>query len=157
MAIERPSLYRSFGDKHRLFLTALDRYQERKLAVLRGALEGASSPRAALEAVLSDTAERVACDPAARGCLSVNSMMELAPGDLEATRRLQQYRDSVEALFGETLERAVAAGELPPDADTRALARYLVVAIDGFEVLGKTLPDASFARDALRVVLSALG
>lgn len=157
MGIERPSLYGAFGDKHQLFLAALERYQAIKLAALRGALVDQHSPKAAIESVLTDSVDRIRTERSARGCLAVNSMIELAPHDPEVTIRLQAYRDAVEQLFFEALERAKDVGELSSGKDSRALAHFLIVTLNGLEVLAKTRPAPAFAEDALRVALAALG
>lgn len=156
MGIGPPSLYGAFGDKHQLFLAALERYQAIKLVALREALSGPHSPMAAIEGVLTETVAAIRTERSPRGCLAVNSMIELAPHDPEVTSRLQEYRDTVEQLFFEALERAKAAGELSSPKDTRALAHFLVVTLNGLEVLAKTRPDPAFAEDALRVALAVL-
>lgn len=76
---ERPSLYDAVGDKHQLFLVALERYQAIELAALRAALVDQHSLNAAIESVLTETVTRIRTKRSARGCLAVNSMIELAP------------------------------------------------------------------------------
>lgn len=156
MGIERPSLYAAFGDKHQLFLAALERYQAIKLAELRGALVDQHSPKTAIDGVLTGTVTRIRTECSARGCLAVNSMIECAPHDPDVMSRLQEYRDAVEQLFFEAFECAKSVGELSSSKDSRALAHFVVVTLNGLEVLAKTRPDPVFAEDALRVALTAL-
>ena len=52
MNIGRQSLYNAFGDKRRLYLEALERYQANSTSGHLGRLNGAASPLAGIEALL---------------------------------------------------------------------------------------------------------
>src|SRR5580700_6499926 len=55
--LNRGSLYGSFGDKHRLFLTALDRYDEQGWAKIREALDQPGPARHVIEQWMRNYAE----------------------------------------------------------------------------------------------------
>src|SRR5437868_5208762 len=73
MGIGRGSLYNAFGDKHALFLEALDRYRADRLRDLTRVLEAAPSARAGVAAVLRGTVNALWSEAIRRGCLLVNS------------------------------------------------------------------------------------
>jgi TetR/AcrR family transcriptional repressor of nem operon len=73
------SLYGAFGDKHQLFLRALDRYTAEGLAALAAALKSAPTPLAGLRAYL-DLQLALACGELdRRGCLMASTALELLP------------------------------------------------------------------------------
>src|SRR5207244_9423107 len=74
MGLGRASLYNEFGDKHSLFIQALDRYRRERFAQITEALESASSARAGIEAVFRGTVKSLWADCDRRGCLLVNSI-----------------------------------------------------------------------------------
>lgn len=54
----------------------------------------------------------------------------------------------VETVLTAALVRAEAQGELPAGRDPRALARMLLVLMQGMRVLGRTADGAARVRDA---------
>src|SRR5215207_4045492 len=84
MGINRQSLYDTFGDKHALFLQALDRYHEVESRKLLDLLERPGSVKRALRQLFTGVVEGSLCDGGRRGCLMGNAMSELA-GRCEAT------------------------------------------------------------------------
>ena len=66
MRLGRGSLYNEFGDKHALFLQALDRYCAERLAELTQILESTPSVHAGIAAVLRSGAFRSALERGVR-------------------------------------------------------------------------------------------
>ncbi len=110
MAIQRGSLYATFGDKRSLFLSALDHYQR---VVTRELFEVLEAPGSGLEAIRRFFRLRVeaALDrsrPA--GCLVTNSAVELSRRDRGASAKVRGSMIGLEAAFLRALERARARG-----------------------------------------------
>src|SRR4051812_39438892 len=82
MGIGRQSMYDAFGDKHRLYVEALQLYETETGAELFGRVSRASSPFAAIRdhvlAIANWTPRELS-----RGCFFVNATTELAPSDRE--------------------------------------------------------------------------
>ncbi|WP_345348879.1 TetR/AcrR family transcriptional regulator [Actinoallomurus liliacearum] len=156
LGIARASIYATFGGKHELFLKAYERYaQTRDLNVV----ELLSQPGPVLPAVrtlVRAYAEESAADPHRRGCMVVNTAVELAGRDPQAARRVEASWDTVETALTSALTRARAQGELSADKDPRALARLLLVLLQGMRVLGRAHPDPARLRDAAEQALAAL-
>ncbi|MGW4879133.1 TetR/AcrR family transcriptional regulator [Streptomyces sp. NPDC004262] len=157
LGIGRASLYATFGSKHDLYLRALERYQEDRLPPL---LRDLSRPGPALPAVRAlirqYAAESAADDLRLRGCLVTNTAAELAPHDPAAARSVERDWDRVETGLHMALARAVAQDELPADRDPLALARTLLVLLQGLRVVGKASTDPGRVRDAAEQVLTLL-
>ncbi|HEX7048891.1 MAG TPA: TetR family transcriptional regulator [Longimicrobiales bacterium] len=156
LGIGRASLYAAFGDKHTLYLKALDRYQQ---VCDPNPIRLLSQPGPALPAVralVRRYAETSAGDAGRRGCMVVNAAAERLPGDEAVARRTEANWRDLEAALEAALDRAREQGELAPDRDPRALARFLLVVLQGLRVVGKGRPDPDRLRDAAEQALSIL-
>jgi len=157
MGIGRGSLYGTFGDKRALFFATLDRFEETRTAWALEVLEGPSSGLAAIQEVFERTVERLLEFEPRRGCLMANSAIELAPHDAEVAERIGRYLRRLERAFEHALGRALQSGELPPESDTRALARFLVGNLQGLRVMARAGVDRETLEDVARIALSTLG
>ncbi|MEW2521758.1 TetR/AcrR family transcriptional regulator [Actinacidiphila alni] len=156
LGIARASIYATFGSKHELYMRALRRYGE---TCDRTLLEELSQPGPALpavRAVVSRFAEESARDERRRGCFVTNTAVELAPHDRDAARRVEASWDLLETALTSALLRARAQGELPAGRDPRALARMLLVLLQGMRVVGKAGGDPERPRDAATQALALL-
>lgn len=120
LGIGRASIYATFGNKHELYLKALDRYGEMRDPQLIAEL---SQPGPALPQVRSMfrrfAAESMADTSRLAGCLVSNTAAELGPHDAACARRVERSWDHLETLLHAALARAQAQGSCPPTA-TRA-------------------------------------
>lgn len=156
LGVGRGSLYATFGGKHDLYVRALDRYHQVVGGQLLDELRAACPVLPALRRLLVEMSEASIADPARRGCLMVNAAMERVPHDPDVARRVAEAFGQVEDALHAALARAQAAGELAPDTDPRALARFLVTAIEGLRVVGKATPDRARLNDTVEVIMAAL-
>ncbi|WP_395577035.1 TetR/AcrR family transcriptional regulator [Streptomyces sp. BK79] len=157
LGIGRASIYATFGNKHELYLKAMDRYTETRDQLLLAEL---SQPGPALPAVRA-MVRRIAAEAASpqgrmNGCFVTNTAAELAPHDPAAARRVEISWEHVETPLHSALVRAQAQGELPGDRDPRALARMLLVLLQGVRVVGKASNDPARVRDAVEQALTLL-
>ncbi|MGW6966726.1 TetR/AcrR family transcriptional regulator [Streptomyces zaomyceticus] len=157
LGVGRASVYATFGNKHELYLKAMDRYLETRDPRL---VEELSAPGPALPAVRS-LVRRFAAEASTEGerlngCFVTNSAAELGPHDTAVARRVELSWEQVETLLHAALTRARAGGELPAGRDPRALARMLLVLLQGIRVVGKASSDPARVRDAAEQALGLL-
>lgn len=86
----------------------------------------------------------------------VNAAVERMPGDLAVARIVERSWDTVQLALTMALSRARAQGELPPDRDPAALARFLLAVLQGLRVLAKGPSPEQRLRDAATMALSVL-
>ncbi|MFE5947986.1 MULTISPECIES: TetR/AcrR family transcriptional regulator [Streptomyces] len=157
LGVGRASIYATFGNKHALYLKAMDRYLETRDPRI---VEELSAPGPALPAVRAlvrrFAAEASADDERLNGCFVTNSAAELGPHDTAVARRVELSWEQIETLLYGALTRARAGGELPADRDPRALARMLLVLLQGIRVVGKASSDPARVRDAAEQALGLL-
>ncbi len=159
MGIHRGSLYCAFGDKHGLFLAALDRYEEVfHSRILERLAEGGhrGKARRAIRRVFEDIVGSCAGSAGRRGCLMTNSAVELAAHDRDTAARVIANLSRLEEALCTALRTAQAEGELARKHDARALARFLASSLQGLRVMGISCPDRTVLRDVARVTLSVL-
>ncbi|MFG2818657.1 TetR/AcrR family transcriptional regulator [Kitasatospora sp. NPDC048365] len=156
LGIGRASLYATFGSKHELFLRALDRYREVGDGRLLDELSAPGPALPAVRAVVRRFAEEGVHDQRRRGCLVTNTAAELAGHDPDAERRVHASWDRLELLLTSALTRARAQGELPADRDPQALARMLLVLLQGLRVVGRTAGEPARLRQAAEQALTLL-
>ncbi|MBM9624836.1 TetR/AcrR family transcriptional regulator [Streptomyces zhihengii] len=157
LGIGRASIYATFGNKHQLYLKAMDRYTGTRDPVLLAEL---SQPGPALPAVRAVVrrfaAEAVSPEGRLSGCFVTNTAAELAPHDPAAARRVESSWEHIETLLHSALVRAQAQGELAEGRDPRALARMLLVLLQGVRIVGKASDDPARVRDAAEQALALL-
>ncbi len=158
MGISRQSMYDTFGDKRRLYLSALREYCSASLASVVQLLEKSGSPLAGIEAVLLDFAR----NPRRLGtssCLGVNSICEFGRSDPELAAVHDEFGTLLEKAFERQLRAAIATGEVDATLGPRELARYLSLTLCGMKVGAEagSSPSqlASVAQLALRVLAPA--
>ena len=154
--LNRSSLYGAFGDKHALFLETLKRYGDRAVAKVTAALSRPVPIREALAAFLAEMIDQIVAGPGRSGCFIGNCAAEVARHDRAAAASVRRNLERVEATFRSALASAKARGELPPDADVGALARFLVAAIQGLRLMGKTGAGREVLEDVAGVMLRCL-
>ncbi|MET8767997.1 helix-turn-helix domain-containing protein [Streptomyces sp. NPDC004658] len=157
LGIGKASLYATFGSKHELYLRALDRYGQVQDPLLTHELSRPGPVLPAVRALVRRfAAEATAEATREQGCLVTNTAVELAPHDREAAHRVERSWDTVETLLHSALVRARAGGELAGDRDPLALARMLLVLLQGLRVVGKASADPARVRDAAEQALALL-
>ena len=156
MGINRGSLYGAFGDKHGLFLAALNRYEETFHSTILERLEPSGSAMRSIRRVFEDVIRECSCDDGRKGCLMTNSAVELAAHDRDTAALVAANFSRLQEAFLKALRTAQADGELGKKQDTKALARFLTSSLQGIRVMGKACPDQALLRDVVRVTLSVL-
>jgi TetR/AcrR family transcriptional repressor of nem operon len=158
MGIHRGSLYDTFGDKHDLYLAALDRYDQRKYEETCALLRPPGSKVAAFHRLFANIIDQtVAYNGNTFGCLITNSSVERAPIDPSSAERAARNFTRTDALYMETLTEARAEGEImATDEELRALARFLISSVKGLRVTAKAECRRETLEDIARVALSVL-
>ncbi|RDG34929.1 TetR/AcrR family transcriptional regulator [Streptomyces corynorhini] len=133
MGITRTSMYAAFGNKEDLFRKALERYAEGPASYVARALREPTARQVAT-AILCGSVRATTLPDCPTGCLGVQAA--LAAGSPGRTTRdaLIAWRNDGATQLGDRFRRAVDEGDLPPDADPAALARYLMAVSNGIAV-----------------------
>jgi TetR/AcrR family transcriptional repressor of nem operon len=156
MGINRQSLYDTFGDKHTLYLEALDRYREVEGGKLFELLERPGSVKKALRQLFQSVVEGALCDGQRRGCFVGNAMSELAGRCRETAAKTGSNVASAERALHSALLRGKKEGEIKGGRDLRAVARFLYSSLQGLQLMAKATRDRQALEDVVKVTLSVL-
>jgi TetR/AcrR family transcriptional repressor of nem operon len=151
--LSRGSLYAAFGDKHGLFLSALDRYIAKALARRDAELDPRKNALAGIRACLAGYVERTSGIAGKRGCLVVATAMELAGRDVEVAQRIQRFFKAMEDRLAAAVKRAQEEGELVDDVDPATVARMLLCLVEGMRVVSKTSSDRSASQAVVQTLI----
>ncbi|TDE53588.1 TetR family transcriptional regulator [Nonomuraea mesophila] len=139
LGVARASIYATFGGKRELYLRALERYLGQRDIV--GPLSQPGPALPAIRAFLDAYVAECLADELRRGCMVVNTAVEFAARDAAVSAKVAASWTELETAFAAALVRARAQGEIPEEKDPHALARFLLVLLQGVRVLGRADPD----------------
>ncbi|MEK6336276.1 MAG: TetR/AcrR family transcriptional regulator [Acidobacteriota bacterium] len=156
MGINRQSLYDTFGDKHALYLLALDRYRQVEGQRLFELLERPGSVKQSLRQLFDEVVEQALGDRERRGCFIGNATSEMAGHCKETASRTCNNMTTVEEAFHRALLRGKQEGEINGVRDPRAAARFFHCALQGLMMMAKARQDRKVLNDVVKVTLSVL-
>ena len=134
----RGSLYGAIGDKHTIFMRALDEYSTSTMATVRAELR--DSPQSAYDRLVGhirSMARANATDSKRRGCLTAKSAAELAATDKAVARRVKLFLDRYQSELAETIAAAQREGDVDSAVNSRDLAALVLAILRGMEALRK--------------------
>ena len=156
MGINRQSLYDTFGDKHSLYLQALDRYRQVESRRLIEWLERPGSVKKNLRQLFREAVETALSDREHRGCFMGNATSELAGRCKETASRTCSNMTATEEAFYRALLRGTKEGDIRGVRDPRAAARFLYCVLQGLVLMAKARQDRKVLNDVVKVTLSLL-
>ncbi|MBU6492163.1 MAG: TetR/AcrR family transcriptional regulator [Burkholderiales bacterium] len=148
MGLAKSSLYNTFGSKHQLFLAALSQYGDERAAQLAATLEQG----AALDTLHGLLNSIASSNDGGKGCLLVNSAIEVAPHDSEVAATVRRGLAKMARVFAAFIRAAQARGEVGAHLDPEQAAMSLITGIAGLRVMAK----AGFRPALLRQFIDGL-
>jgi TetR/AcrR family transcriptional regulator, transcriptional repressor for nem operon len=155
MNIGRQSMYDTFGDKRRLYVEALEKYQRQSVSGHINRLRSTASPLAGIKALLVGV---IPLDRAARekGCMGVGSISEFGNTDAELAKLRGKSRSVLHQALVERLRDALTAGEIGETVDIEAAARFVATMMLGVQVAAKAGATAQALRDTAAFAVAGL-
>jgi TetR/AcrR family transcriptional repressor of nem operon len=156
--IQKGSFYYYFPSKEDLGHAVLDRWIDE---LQREVLESLSAkagppPLERISACLDGFVHEVESSGCRGGCVFGNLALELADVHEGFRARLADSFSKVANAFASLLEQAVAAGDLRPETDARALGTFLVACTEGGILLAKVHKSPDPLRAAVGVARAHL-
>jgi TetR/AcrR family transcriptional repressor of nem operon len=156
MGITGASLYDAFGGKRALYRRALDHYVENTLGDRIRRIEGHVPPRDAITAFFDEIIERSLNDPQRKGCMLVNSALELAPHDPEFRQAITEVTGRIEAFFWRCVVAGQQGGTITKSQSPEDLARHLLGLLFGLRGLSRVRPERALLEGLLRPAYALL-
>lgn len=155
MRITGASLYNAFGDKRSLYRKALDRYVEQGIADRIRRCEKLP-PREAVAGFLGEILARSLGDPEHKGCMLVNTALDIAPHDPGFREIVATVLLQIETFFRRAVEAGQSDGTITTSQSTDDLASHLLGAVMGLRVLARVRPERALLEGIVRSALALL-
>jgi TetR/AcrR family transcriptional regulator, transcriptional repressor for nem operon len=155
MGITQTSLYNTFGDKRALYARSLEHYLAQSIRDRIKRL-GGLAPTEAIEGFFMEIVEGSIADKARRGCMLVNTGLEIAPHDPEFRKIVAREFSSNEEFFRSRIEAGQTSGALRPDVPAGELAKMLLSLWLGLRVLARSRPQRAVLEGAVRAALAVM-
>jgi len=156
LGISRSSMYDTFGDKHTLFIRALENYKQMATTEMKAIVDNAPSAKAAIRRMFELTVNELLSDDQHKGCFLVNAGVEMAPHDAEVNKMLCDNDRQLEKYFNEAIRKGQDSGEISNEQSSHALAQFILNSIKGMRVTAKSAADKKVFRDIVEVTMKVL-
>jgi TetR/AcrR family transcriptional repressor of nem operon len=155
MKIGRQSMYDTFGDKRRLYVEALRRYQLESVAGHIKRLRSMASPLAGIEALIVGV---ISSDRTTRekGCMGVGAICEFGNADAELAQLRVKSGGMLRKALVERLQGAQAAGEIGETVDIERAARFVETTMFGLQVAARAGESTRSLRDMAAFAIAGL-
>ncbi|NIF90553.1 TetR/AcrR family transcriptional regulator [Burkholderia sp. Cy-637] len=157
MGMTGASVYNAFGDKRALYARSFERYVEAGFRDRVRRFEHRLAPREAIVAFFDEIIRLTVQDAQRKGCMIVNTALELAPHDADFQQLLERILEDIEAFFLRCVEAGQAEGTIPPELAAVDTARMLFAVLLGLRVLARVRPRRELLEGAVRPALAMIG
>ncbi len=153
----RGSLYNAFGSKQKLYHRALTLYQEQGIQAQAQILNGRGTVRERLQALMDWGIAHDLGPARGRGCMALFAALDRAGKDPEVAEIARVYVQRLEQVLCHLFAVGQRSGELPSVRSALEMARGFMGSYYGLRVLGQSMPDRGFLRDATAGILASFG
>ena len=151
------SLYGAFGDKHSLFLRALDDYIGTSLDTVRTQLRDPDySAYDRLVRHIREQVKALAADTGLRGCMMAKSAAELSGTDDAVERAVERAYTTWWGELVDTIKEAQRDGAIDRMQNPRALATTLLAFMRGQEALHKAGTKTAQIKASAEAMISLI-
>lgn len=158
MQINKGSLYNAFGSKKQLFTRVLLKYDIDKRQNAIAALEALDDPIRAIAMLFDVLIAESGADSERKGCLLVNTALELPNHDEDIREMVGGALSDFEAFFKRLIVLGQKRGSIPKSVKAGETAKSLLALVVGLRVLARGHYDAramqAIKKDALRLIAS---
>jgi TetR/AcrR family transcriptional regulator, copper-responsive repressor len=153
MGIMPPALYGAFGDKKRLFLEAVDRYERGAGCFAHKALTEEPTAEQAVRRLLLDavTAFTKPNDP--KGCMIVTAATNCTLESSDVYEALAARRRDADRAVRARIAAGHEAGELADDADVEALAGLVTTTLYGLAIRARDRTPRAHLRGTVEQLM----
>jgi len=154
MGITPPSLYAAFGDKKRLFLEAVDRYQAGPGSFAKAALCDEPTAERAMRHLMMGTIDSFFEPKGTKGCMVVLAATNCTTEASDIAEELAGRRRLAERLVRDRIAMGRDAGELPANTDVEALAALIITTLYGLSIKARDGASRASLRKVVEQVMA---
>lgn len=151
--LSRSSLYNTFGNKRTVYLTALDRYIQQRVADRAATLARPETGRELLEIVLRKVLDVQYAEPGRRVCFAIHGVVEVGTSDEQIGTTLADNAAAFDATLEEIISRGTVDGSIGGDISPAALARVVHATLDGLQIRARITPSRNDIDNDIATVM----
>lgn len=155
MGINQFSIYASFKNKKKLFISSIRKYREYARQNIYQDLLRPDSGLAELKTFLFDVADSIRANPKRNGCMVVNTAAEMGNKDTDIAWEIDQYYNFIRNMFKKILLTAVAKNEVSDSNNIEQQANFFLGVMQAISVASKTM-DKNQLNDFITVAISQI-
>ncbi len=152
MNMNKPSIYAAFGNKEALFNQVLDKYVSGPSAFVKEAMAEPTSYLVA-KTFLIKAVELLTQHQNPRGCIIVQGALSCGPESEMIQKKLIAYRANLEESIKKRFDLAKDNRDLPEDANTSALAKYVATIHQGISVQASSGASKNALMEVIEIAM----
>ncbi len=152
----KPGLYATFGDKEALYAKAITRYFDQSEPVFDEIFESPGPVKDFLRRYLETIAASLNKEDCPSGCFMVNSMVDCASQSPTLEKLGRQFHEKRRGAILKRIREAQQQGELPADADPKALTDFFSGQSLALGVMARSGADKKALARLIDVALTVL-
>ena len=156
LGLSRSSLYSTFGDKRTLYLRSIDRYKKQYVNAMINMVKQSDDLPKTIEQIFKMILEQDIRAKIPKGCLMVNSSVELGPHDEQMARIVSEHEKNVELAFEAAILKGQKKGQISKAHSAKSLSRFLYNSISGLRVAVRSKVGKATLNDVIKVNMSVL-
>ena len=137
LGINRASIYATFGDKNKLYESAVKAYRTKSREQLEQSLAKFDSAKEAIKTLFYMGVKESFADKDAKGCFMINCTSEYLPLHQHIITELVDNKNSFEQLIGHRLQKGKDNGEFSQELAIPETASYLFTFFSGLKISAK--------------------
>jgi TetR/AcrR family transcriptional regulator, transcriptional repressor for nem operon len=154
--INKQSLYDTYGDKHSLYLAALNDYRRRCESSFNELFLSNDSVKSILRQMFEGVIEETISDSHRKGCFLNNATVELSSQNEIIGKICADNMKSFEHKFSELIKRGQNTGEISQSLNTENVASFLFATVNGLRAVSKITQDKQKLEEIVNTTLSVL-
>jgi hypothetical protein len=155
VAIDGKTVRRSGGKAGKGAIHMVSAFAAGQRLVL-GQVKVALPPRDAIASFFDDILRRSLTDRQRKGCMLVNSTLEISPYDLELRKVITTVLSRIEAFFVGCIEAGQAQGTITSSMPAQSIAGHLLGVLMGVRVLARVRPERALLEGVVVPALALL-
>lgn len=154
MGISKSSFYNTYGDKHQVYIVALNNYLEQEYLLLKQLIESNPPPGQLLPALFTDVNNRFSDQAQQRGSFMVNAAVERAPHDPETRQVVAEHFERFANLLADYFNQQQHRGYIDSRHDPLMLAHSLISNLYSLGVLARLDLGLDARENVIRAALT---
>lgn len=156
LGLSRSSLYDTFGDKRKLYLETLQRYQQQVASQFEHLEAKYPHTRQLLQFLLESSIKQSQEGQDFKGCYMVNTTIEACPQDQEVWDIVQLNQHIFESNLTRMIQQDIDQGLLQPKSSPKSLAQFIFTSLSGFRIMIKSKTPSEDLQGVADLTLSVL-